>query len=137
MIGLHDLKYTFDMSDDEVLVGWIENPYWQYFCSGKFCEHILPMDSASVSRWRMKIGGSGPEELLLETIQTGIRTGKIRKHHLELMNVASTVQMKAVRFPTDARLYDLSRVRLVKMAKERGITLRQTYSRVSKKTLCC
>ncbi|KAA0256861.1 transposase [Deferribacter autotrophicus] len=31
MIGLHYLKYTYNMSDREVLYRWLENPYWQYF----------------------------------------------------------------------------------------------------------
>jgi len=48
-------------------------------------------------------------------------------------NVDTTVQEKFIRYPTDARLYDRARSRLVDMAKERNINLRQIYSRVSKK----
>ena len=35
MVGLHYLKYAYDMSDDGVLEEWLENPYWQYFLKGK------------------------------------------------------------------------------------------------------
>lgn len=44
---------------------------------------------------------------------------------------------KTVRYPTDARLYDRMRERLVKSARKNGIVLRQTYERISKKVLRC
>ncbi len=30
--GLHYLKHLHDLSDEQVVKGWTENPYWQYFC---------------------------------------------------------------------------------------------------------
>ena len=32
MVGLQYLKYTFNLSDEQLVCGWVENPYWQYFC---------------------------------------------------------------------------------------------------------
>jgi IS5 family transposase len=49
--------------------------------------------------------------------------------------VDTTVQEKNVRFPTDARLLDRSRERLVKRARAEGIVLRQTFSRMGKRAL--
>lgn len=135
MVGLHYLKYTYELSDEAVLEGWLENPYWQYFCGGQFFEHELPIDDSTMSRWRKKIGEEGTEEILSETIQTGIRTGAIKKPELKRVNVDTTVQTKAVRYPTDARLYDRMRERLVKCAGKEGIKLRQTYKRVGKRAL--
>ncbi|MRR59331.1 MAG: IS5 family transposase, partial [Deltaproteobacteria bacterium] len=51
------------------------------------------------------------------------------------VNVDTTVQEKHVRYPTDARLYDRCRERLVEAARDRGIELRQTYTRKGKKAL--
>ena len=31
MVGLHYLKFTFDLSDEQTLLNWVENPYWQRF----------------------------------------------------------------------------------------------------------
>lgn len=31
MAGLAILKHTFDLSDEELCVRWVENPYFQYF----------------------------------------------------------------------------------------------------------
>ena len=43
------------------------------------------------------------------------------------VNVDTTVQEKAVAFPTDARLYHKMRVALVAAAKKREVELRQSY----------
>ena len=32
MVGLQLLKHTSDLSDEEVVALWLENPYWQHFC---------------------------------------------------------------------------------------------------------
>ena len=32
MVGLHYLKHVHDLSDEETVERWVENPYWQYFC---------------------------------------------------------------------------------------------------------
>jgi IS5 family transposase len=135
MVGLHYLKYTYSLSDEAVVEGWIENPYWQYFCGGIFFEHGFPIDPSSMTRWRERLHGAGLEELLGETIRTGLRGGFIREAELKRVNVDTTVQEKDIRFPTDARLYDRMRERLVEAARERGIELRQTYSRKGKMAL--
>jgi IS5 family transposase len=132
MVGLHYLKYTYALSDEAVVEGWIENPYWQYFCGGIFFEHGFPIDPSSMTRGRERLHGVGLEELLGETIRTGLRGGFIREGELKRVNVDTTVQGKDIRFPTDARLYDRMRERLVEAALERGIALRQTYARKGK-----
>jgi len=135
MVGLHYLKYTYGLSDEAVVAGWVENPYWQYFCGGIFFEHLFPIDPSSMTRWRERLRDAGLEELLAETIRTGLRGGIIRKAELKRVNVDTTVQEKHVRYPTDARSYDRMRERLVAAARERGIELRQTYRRKGKQAL--
>ena len=46
--------------------------------------------------------------------------------------VDTTVQEKAVMFPTDARLMNRARERLVRLAQKLGVRLRQSYVRVGK-----
>lgn len=135
MIGLHYLKHTFDLSDEETVAQWVENPYWQYFCGGKFFEHRLPINPSSMSRWRGRLKEAGVEQMLAELIATGLRSGALRPSLLSRLNVDTTVQEKFVRFPTDARLYDRMRERLVVAAQRRGVLLRQSYARVGRYTL--
>lgn len=135
MVSLHYLKFTYDLSDEVVVSKWVENPYWQYLSGMKYFEHKVPIDPSSMSRWRTRIGSSGAEELLQATVQAGLKLKAIKKSQLKRINVDSTVQEKDIRFPTDARLYNRARERLVKAAAERDIPLRQNYNRVGPQTL--
>ena len=135
MVSLHYLKYTYDLSDEEVIARWSENPYWQYFSGRQYFEHGLPVDPSSLTRWRKRIGGSGAETLFKETIQSAIKNGYLKTKDCQKVSVDTTVQTKAVRFPTDARLYDRMRSKLVKSAEVENIQLRQTYDRVGPRSL--
>jgi IS5 family transposase len=132
MVSLHFLKYRHNLSDEDVLSGWLENPYWQYLGGMKFFEHTFPIDPSSMTRWRNRIGEAGAEALLKETIEAGLKLKAVKPSQLARINVDTTVQEKDIRFPTDARLYDRARERLVKAAQARGIALRQNYNRISK-----
>ncbi len=135
MVALHYLKYTHNLSDEDVVDGWVENPYWQYFSGMKWFEHKVPIHPSSMSRWRQRIGDAGAEQLLKQTIEAGLKLKAVKPHQLKRVNVDTTVQEKDVRFPTDARLYDRARQRLVDEAKKRSIVLRQNYNRLSKQLL--
>ena len=47
--------------------------------------------------------------------------------------VDSTVQEKAIAYPTDSKLLNRGRQQLVQLVAEAGITLRQNYNRVAPK----
>ena len=132
MVSLHYLKYTHNLSDDDVVAGWVENPYWQFLSGMKWFEHKMPIHPSSMSRWRKRVGDAGAEQLLKQTIKAGLKLKAVKAHQLKRINVDTTVQEKEVRFPTDARLYDRARQRLVDESKRRGIELRQNYNRLSK-----
>ncbi|MGI9570917.1 MAG: IS5 family transposase [Desulfobulbia bacterium] len=136
MVALHYLKYTYDLSDEDTVQGWLENPYWQYLSGMKFFQHKLPIHPSSMTRWRNRIGETGGEELLKETIGAGLRLKAIKQSQLKRINVDTTVQEKDIRFPTDARLYDRARQRLVDTAKTHDIPLRQNYNRVARNLVC-
>lgn len=132
MVSLQYLKYTLNLSDEDVVDGWVENPYWQYLSGMKFFEHEPPINPSSMSRWRKRIGEAGAEELLKETIAAGLKLKVVKLHQLKRVNVDTTVQEKGIRFPTDSRLYHRARQRLVDAAKQREIRLRQNYNRNAK-----
>lgn len=135
MVGLHYLKYLFDESDESVVEKWVENPYWQFFCGRTYFEHELPCHPTSLVRWRRRLGAAGVEKLLTETLSTAKREEALRESEIKRVNVDTTVQEKAVAFPTDARLYHKARRTLVRTAKAADIPLRQTYVRLGKQAL--
>ena len=59
MVALHYLKYSHDLSDEETVAVWVENPYWQYFSGRQYFEHKLPIEPSSMTRWRKRIGVAG------------------------------------------------------------------------------
>jgi IS5 family transposase len=135
MVGLQFLKHTYNLSDEQTVLRWVENPYWQHLCGMKFFEHTLPIDPSSMTRWRKKIGEQGAEALLAQSIAAGLKTETIKPDSLDKVNVDTTVQEKAVAFPTDARLYYKMREKLVTLAEKHGLKLRQSYRRVARKAL--
>lgn len=135
MVGLHYLKYLFDESDESVVEKFIENPYWQFFCGCLYFEHELPCHPTSLVKWRKRIGPQGMEKLLSETLSTAKREQALKESELKRVNVDTSVQEKAIAFPTDARLYHKARRALVRAAKSTGINLRQTYVRLGKHAL--
>jgi IS5 family transposase len=49
MVALHYLKYALNLSDEDVVEGWVENPYWQYFSGMKYFQHELPIHPTSMN----------------------------------------------------------------------------------------
>ena len=135
VVGLHYLKFTYNVSDERVVEQFIENPYWQFFCGYEFFQHRLPCEPTSLTKWRNRVGADGVEKLLKETISLAKRADIITENEFTRINVDTTVQEKAIAFPTDARLYHKARVTLVREAKKRSIKLRQSYERVGKLSL--
>lgn len=133
--GLHYLKYLENESDESVVEKFSENPYWQYFCGFKTFQHELPCHPTTLVKWRHRVGEAGVERLLSETINTAKREGLLPEKLCRQVNVDTTVQEKAIAFPTDAKLYHKMRIHLVKAANKRNVSLRQSYSRVGKYAL--
>jgi IS5 family transposase len=61
------LKHLYDVNDERVVAGFLENPYWQYFCVEEFFRHALPCDPTTLVKWRQRLG-PGRHEAVLETI---------------------------------------------------------------------
>ena len=129
MVGLHYLKHAFDESDESVIERWVENPYWQYFCGFDHMQHECPIHPTSMVKWRQRVGADKLESLLAETIRIALKHKQVTSQQLRKVTVDTTVQEKAIAFPTDARLYTKMLLRLVNLSKHRGIQLRQTYIR--------
>ncbi len=88
-----------------------------------------------MTKWRNRVKSEGLEALLSETIQAGLKTKVLKRTSLQRLNVDTTVQEKAITFPTDAKLYHRLRIKLVNEAKACGVELRQSYTRKSKQSL--
>jgi transposase, IS5 family len=135
MAGLSILKHTYDVSDEVLCERWIENPYYQFFCGEEFFQHELVFDRSSLTRWRQRMGEEKLAALIQESLAVAAKTDAMAPKDLARVIVDTTVQPKAVMFPTDAKLLNRARERLVRLAQKRGIGLRQSYRRVGKRAL--
>ena len=73
--------------------------------------------------------------LIQESLSVATRTEAMKPKDLARVVVDTTVQPKAVMFPTDAKLLNQARERSVRLAAHVGVELRQSYARVGKLAL--
>jgi len=132
MAGLAILKHTYDLSDEALCVRWVENPYYQLFCGEEFFCHKLPFDRSSMTRWRQRMGEERLGALIQESLSVATKSEAAKPSDFTKVIVDTTVQPKAVMFPTEAKLMHRAREKLVRLAKKQGIDLRQSYRRVGK-----
>ena len=85
-----------------------------------------------MTRWRNRMGEERLQALLQESLSVAAKTEAIKPSELSRVIVDTTVQPKNVTFPTDAKLLNQAREKLVRLAKLRGVALRQSYTRVGK-----
>lgn len=132
MVSLLYLKHAFDESDEGVCERWSETPTWQYFSGLDYFEHKLPCDPTLLVKFRRLLGEEGVEEMLSHTVAAAQNLKFISKKQIETVIVDSTVQPKAVAHPTDSRLLEVARRKLVEIAKKAGLELKQTFAKEGK-----
>ena len=103
VIGLLLLKHIYGLSDEGVCERWVHDPYFQYFTGGEFFQHEFPHERSDVSHWRKRLGNK-LELLLAESLRVAHQSGALRTRNLKRVTVDTTVQPKAITFPTDAKL---------------------------------
>ena len=135
MAGLAILKHMHNLSDEVLCERWLENPYYQLFCGEEFFRHTLPFDRSSITRWRQRMGEERLNALLQESLHLATRSGAAKPADFTRVIVDTTVQPKAISFPTDAKLMHRARERLVRLAQKQGVKLRQSYVRIGKAAL--
>ena len=121
MVSLLYLKHAYDESDEGFCERWSETPSWQYFSGLDYFENRLPCDPTVLVKFRKLIGEDGVEELLSYTITAAQNMKFVSNTQMETVVVDSTGQHKAAAHPTDSRLLEVARHKLVELAKECGL----------------
>jgi len=126
MIALLNLKHE---PDEGVVERWCETPTWQFFSGHAYFEHHRPCDGTTLVRFRQLPGEEGMEERLAQSINVAVQLKLIKPKELSLVSVDSIAQHYSIAHPTDSRLLETPRVRLVGATKDTGIDLKQTIAR--------
>ncbi len=132
MIALLYLKHAFNESDEGVVARWADTPRWQFFSGCAYYEDRHPCDATTLVKFRQLLGEEGVEELLAQTINVAVELKLIKPQELTRVIVDSTVQHKVIAHPTDSRLLETARAKLVEAAKDAGIDLKQTFAKEGK-----
>jgi len=131
VIGLMLLKHIYGLSDEGVCERWVYDPYFQFFTGEEFFQHEFPHERSDLSHWRKRLGAK-LELLLAESLRVAHQVGALRTKDLARVTVDTTVQPKAITFPTDAKLLHAAIRGLNRLARKHGVRLRQSYLRVVK-----
>jgi IS5 family transposase len=125
MAGLLLLKQMFNRSDEAIVEEWRQNPYYQYFTGQAHFQWEAPCDPSDLVHFRKRIGEQGAERIFAMSLEP----------HREKLEQATeviadtTVQEKNITFPTDTKLRLKSIQRLLAVARQQGIRLRQTFAK--------
>ena len=63
MTGLLVLKNFFNHSDEKLIIEWVQNPYYQYFCGEVEFQWYQPCDPSDITHFRKRIGEKGLEKI--------------------------------------------------------------------------
>ena len=124
MVALVMLKHMFNLSDEQVVDRWRQNPYYQYFSGMRQFQWGLPCDPTDLVYFRKRIGPSGAEDILKWTVQMSGTAADP-----SVVVVDTTVQAKHVTYPRDRKLYRRVAERVLALAESEQIRLTRTYRR--------
>lgn len=122
MSGLLMLKQLYDLSDEGVVAQWQMNPYYQVFCGETSFQTNVPCHSTELVKFRNRLGKQGVEQLLKISVALH---GEAAEEPTVLVD--TTVQEKAITYPTDTKLAIKIINRLNKLAKTHDIKQRRTF----------
>ena len=122
MVGILLLKQIENLSDENVVLQWKRNPYYQYFCGLNELQIEEPCHSTDLVYFRKRIGVEGMQLIFKVSVDLH---GDVKEERQVIVD--TTVQENNITYPTDGKLAIKIINHLQKIAKEENIQLRRTY----------
>jgi IS5 family transposase len=128
MVGLLLLKQLENLSDENIVLQFKRNPYYQYFCGCNEYTPSLPCHATELVKFRNRIGKDGLESIFKASVELHGESAQESQ-----VIIDSTVQESNMTFPTDGKLAIKIVVKLLKIAKKENIKLRRSFIKEIKK----
>ena len=122
MVGLLLLKQLENISDENVVLQWKRNPYYQYFCGFNEFQVTLPCHPTELVKFRQRIGTEGTAKIF--AVSVGLHGKKAEEKNVV---IDTTLQESNITYPTEGKLTIKIINHIHKIAKAEGIRLRRTY----------
>lgn len=122
MVGLLLLKQLENLSDENIILQWKRNPYYQYFCGFDELQIVEPCHSTELVKFRQRIGTNGMKVIF--GVSVNLHGEKANEKQVI---VDTTVQENNITYPTDGKLAIKIINHLHKIAKYEKSQLRRTY----------
>jgi len=122
MVGLLLLKQLENLSDENIVLQFKRNPYYQYFCGCSDYSPQEPCHSTELVKFRKRIGKEGFEYIFKLSVEMH---GDASEEPQIIID--STVQENNLTFPTDGKLALKIIIHLMRIAKKEHIKLRRSY----------
>jgi IS5 family transposase len=111
-----------NLSDENIILQWKRNPYYQYFCGLDELQIIEPCHCTELVKFRNRIGTEGMKVIF--TMSVSLHGKQVNEKQVI---VDTTVQENNITYPTDGKLAIKIINHLHKTAKNEKIQLRRTY----------
>jgi len=122
MVGILLLKQLENLSDENIVLQWKRNPYYQYFCGLNELQIIEPCHATDLVYFRKRIGTEGMKVIFGMSVSLH---GKDAEESQVIID--TTVQENNITYPTDGKLAIKIINHLHKIAKQESIQMRRTY----------
>jgi len=122
MVGLLILKQLENLSDENAVLQWKRNPYYQYFCGMTEYQPARACDPTDLVYFRKRIGTEGVEKIFAMSVALHGKDAEEKQ-----VIIDTTVQEKNVTYPTDGKLAIKMIHHLHRIAKAEEIQLRRTF----------
>jgi len=122
MVGILLLKQLENLSDENIVLQWKRNPYYQYFCGMDELQIVEPCHATDLVYFRKRIGVKGMQLIFSMSVDLHGKASQEKQ-----VIVDTTVQENNITYPTDGKLAIKIINHLHKIAKAEAIQLRRTY----------
>ncbi len=122
MVGLLLLKQLENLSDENIVLQFKRNPYYQYFCGRSDYTPQEPCHPTELVKFRNRIGKEGFEYIF----KLSVEMHGDESEESQII-IDSTVQESNLTFPTDGKLALKIIIHLMRIAKKEKVKLRRSY----------